>query len=162
MLTVMLMIAFATTTAHAQSTVTTTAGGVVSAPALEETRFRGKLYVDQGLWKYGHITLTDATIVVETRHGPFKLITESIELDALSTEFKAERGLFRGNVKVNTNDGDIVRFRCPARQTKALTAALKERALARKRLAPGTVHRAEDGHPASSSTTTTTTTTTGK
>lgn len=112
-------------TAHAQD---------ASSPpqiAIGEQTFRGKLQQDAGLWKWGHIALTDAAIVVETRHFPFRLDTEGIEYDALSSEFKSSRGLFRGSVHFKTASGGVT-FLCPAKLTKALTAALKERTLARR------------------------------
>lgn len=157
MTTVLLMFGLLATPALADDTV---AAPAAAAPTIGERTFRGKLSKDAGLWKYGHITLTDAAIVVETRHFPFRVDTEGIEYDAVSSEFKSSRGLLRGSVAFATNSGSV-KFLCPARQSKALTEALKERIMARKRLAPGTMHRAEDGHPVSS-TTTTTTTTTGK
>jgi hypothetical protein len=99
--------------------------------AIGEQTFRGKLRQDAGLWKWGHITLTDAAIVVETHHFPFRLDTEGIEYDSVSSEFKSSRGLFRGSVSFKTATGSVT-FLCPAKQTKALTAALKERTLLRR------------------------------
>lgn len=114
--------------------------------ALREQTFRGKLKKDAGLWKWGRITLTDAAIVVETRHFPFRLDTEGIEYDTLSTEFKSSRGLFRGSVYFKTKDAGVT-FLCPAKQTKALTEALKERTLAR-RSRSGVAPRLDTGYVA--------------
>jgi len=113
-----------------------------------EQTFRGKLSADAGMWKWGHITLTDAAIVVETHHFPFRVDTEGIEYDGVSSEFKSSRGLFRGSVTFKTTKSSV-KILCPAKESKALTEALKARTLARKKIAApsSTVPKTEEKKP---------------
>lgn len=157
MYSLLVLVATLGESAFAQDTPPPAATTRTAPLAPEEQTFRGKLKEDHGLWKYGHITLTEAAIVVETHHFPFRLDTEGTEYDTMSSEFKSSRGLFRGSVYFKTVSGSVT-FLCPAKQTKALTAALKERSLSRK-AATGMQPRPVEKR--TETTTTTITTTTG-